>query len=66
MKLAYPVDMLPQDDGSFFISFPDVPVSEAIAFAEFKRYAALLFKNLILDGLDAAFFRVWHCWLLYT
>ena len=25
MKLAYPVNMLPQDDGSFLVSFPDVP-----------------------------------------
>jgi antitoxin HicB len=25
MKLAYPIDILPQDDGSFLVSFPDIP-----------------------------------------
>jgi len=25
MKLAYPVDLLPQEDGSFLVSFPDIP-----------------------------------------
>ncbi len=25
MKLAYPVDLLPQADGSFLVSFPDIP-----------------------------------------
>ena len=25
MKLAYPVDLLPQEDGSFLVSYPDIP-----------------------------------------
>ena len=25
MKLAYPIEILPQDDGSFLVSFPDIP-----------------------------------------
>ena len=25
MKLAYPINILPQDDGSFLVSFPDIP-----------------------------------------
>ena len=25
MKLAYPIEILPQDDGSYLVSFPDIP-----------------------------------------
>jgi len=37
MKFAYPIDLIPQDDGSFLVSFPDIP--EAITDGSTKNEA---------------------------
>ena len=49
MKLTYPIDLIPQEDGSFLVSFPDIPEAltdgmtkdEALSEAEDCLIAAL-------------------------